>query len=96
MLRNIAYVPQNVTGNNISVFDAVLLGESSIKWDVSNKDLEINEDFKVDAFEEYALRNANELSVENCKSYHCQSTGSGTKILLLDELANNLDENQMK
>jgi len=62
--KKIGYVPQRADGNYMTVFDAVLLGRKPhIKWEISEKDIEITHKFlKLMDLEDYALRYTNELS----------------------------------
>jgi len=62
--KKMAYVPQSVNNNYVSVFDAVLLGRKPhIKWEVSKEDLEITSHvLKLMNLEDYALRHTKELS----------------------------------
>lgn len=98
--KKIGYVPQRSNGNYMTVFDFVLLGRKPyIKWDVTDKDIEItNEVLKMINFEEYALRYTNELSGgELQKAIVARALVQEPKILLLDEPTNNLDlKNQIE
>jgi len=97
--KKMAYISQNVHGNYISVFDAVLLGRKPhIKWEVSKGDLEITgKILKLMDLEEHALRYTKELSGgELQKVVIARALVQEPQILLLDEPTNNLDlKNQM-
>ena len=91
---NIAYVAQNASGMDMSVFDAVLLGRKPyIKWDITDHDREV----VLDVLErmhlsDYSLRKVSELSGgEAQKVMLAMALAQETKVLLLDEPTSSLD-----
>ncbi len=98
--KKMGYVPQRADGNYMTVFDAVLLGRKPhIKWEISEKDIEITHKFlKLMDLEDYALRYTNELSGgELQKVVIARALVQEPNILLLDEPTNNLDlKNQLE
>ncbi len=100
LAKKVGYVPQKAEGNYMTVFDTVLLGRKPhIKWEVSDKDIEITHKvLKLLNLEDYALRYTNELSGgELQKVIIARALVQEPQILLLDEPTNNLDlKNQLE
>lgn len=98
--QKIGYVPQTSEKGFVTVFDAVLLGRKPyIKWDVSQKDIELTEEIlKIMGLEEYSLRYINELSGgELQKVVIARALVQEPQILLLDEPTSDLDlKNQLE
>lgn len=99
LAQQIGYVPQGCEFADGSVFDTVLLGRKPfIKWDVTQKDLEIVQNvLRTMSLEEYANRNVNALSGgEKQKISIARALAQQTPILLFDEPTSNLDiKNQL-
>lgn len=99
LAQQIGYVPQGCEFADGSVFDTVLLGRKPfIKWDVTQRDLEIVQNvLHTMSLEEYANRNVNALSGgEKQKISIARALAQQTPILLFDEPTSNLDiKNQL-
>lgn len=94
MAQQVAFVPQNTTAVNMTVFDTVLLGRKPyIKWDASEEDRQTVVDIiHRMGLDKYVLRNVSELSGgEAQKVMLSRALAQQPRLLLLDEPTSNLD-----
>jgi len=98
--RRIGYVPQRYIDEQVTVFDAVLLGRKPhIKWAATDRDMVIVERLlKLMGVEKYALRPISTLSGgESQKVIIARALAQEPKVLLLDEPTSSLDlRNQLE
>ncbi|MFZ2498007.1 ABC transporter ATP-binding protein [Methanosarcina sp.] len=98
--RLIGYVPQRVETGRLTAFDAVLLGRRPhIKWDITEKDLQIVDSiFRLLSMERLRLSYIDEMSGgELQKIAIARSLVQEPKVLLLDEPTSSLDlKNQVE
>lgn len=100
LAQKIVYVSQNGSSSRSTVFDTILLGRKPyIKWDVTQKDLDIVENvMKMLELEDYSLRYTDELSGgELQKVLIGRALAQEPEILMLDEPTSSLDlKNQIE
>ncbi|MFH1116129.1 MAG: ABC transporter ATP-binding protein [Pseudomonadota bacterium] len=97
--KRIGYVPQRHGGDELTVFDTVLLGRKPyIEWSVTRRDLEIvSKIIRIMRLEDMALRPVSKLSGgEAQKVVLARALAQEPDVLLLDEPTSSLDlKNQL-
>ncbi len=94
LAQHVAYVPQKLETNQMTVFDTILLGRKPyIDWDITKQDREIVSELIVQmGLSKYALRDVSKLSGGEAQIVMlARALAQEPKVLLLDEPTSNLD-----